>query len=89
MNINTGATVNIINKLYASTDVFEITNTGAVKIIFGFCHAGVTPVDSGISLAVDEKKNVTAAELGDYSINQYLNCTNNDISIGRFKIKLP
>jgi hypothetical protein len=89
MTIEFGETKNIINKLFAGDAVFEIINTGGAKLSFGFCLDGTTPVSSGVDVAAGESKTVTAAELGDFAANQYLNCTNNEPAAGSFKIKLP
>lgn len=60
MNIVAGATEMIINKLYAETDTFDITNTGTAKLKFGFCADGVTPVEGGVDLNTGENKNGTS-----------------------------
>ena len=89
MSIDAGATEMIINKLYAGDAIFIIENTGTAKLKFGFCTDAVTPVVTGVDIAAGETKTVTAAEIGDFAANQYLNCTNNDSMAGSFKIKLP
>jgi len=89
MAIDAGVTENIIHKLYAATDVFEISNTGASKLDFSFCPDALTPVSGGVTLEAGLTRTVTAAELGDFTANQFLNCTNTDSVQGSFKIKLP
>lgn len=89
MTINAGLTQMIINKLFQVTDTFVIENTGAAKLKLGFCVDASTPVAAGVDLAVGETKTVTAAELGDFAANQFLNCTNNSVTNGSIKIKLP
>lgn len=88
MTIDVGITANIANKLYVATDVFEITSIES-KLEFGFCVDETTPVVAGVIVSAGETKSVTASELGDFAVNQFLNCTNNDTVQGSFIIKLP
>jgi len=89
MIIEKGTSGNITNKLFAGTDVFVLTNTGSALLKIGFCINAVTAVTAGISLSAGESKTATAAELGDFAANQFLNCTNGDAVQGSLKVKLP
>jgi hypothetical protein len=89
MKIEKAASENIIKKLFAKENIFKIKNTGKTKLLFGFCADALTPVIAGVALEAGETKSVTAEELGDFAVNNFLNCTNADAEQGSFKIKLP
>ncbi|MBL7128864.1 MAG: hypothetical protein ISS16_07755 [Ignavibacteria bacterium] len=85
-DVPAGETVNIDERTFGELDEIILENTGTVALTFCLAPSAGDACASGISVNAEDKVTVTAADLGDYEANHFLNVTNNEGSDGSYKV---
>lgn len=80
------STAKVFKRKLKPKAVLKIHNTGSAEWMIGFVNKADSAVTSGIILQAGITMEVTASQLGDVSVNHFLNITNNTNTDGSYSV---
>lgn len=88
VDVTAGATENVIEQTFIAEDEITIENLGTGDLDFGLMSSADETVapGAGVTIAAGATETVTASQLGDVSLNHFLNVTNNGAVDGSCKV---
>ncbi len=79
---------NIDQRTYTETQLITLRNPGASKLKYCIALTASDTCGSGIDVNPGEQLDVTASQLGDVSLNHFLNVTNTEAIDGEFSVTI-